>query len=233
MRRYTWTLVTLGVILSLTLAACGRRASSSPNPASPTAAAVKGEKGGGEGGGGEAARGPTLTNPGGLPPAPQSGGQNTSQIGEERMVKVHDTAGRFGILFVDNWKQEAGSTSGGLLSSQGDWIAKAEIVPVKGQTPLQAARAVDSSQANGATGYQQLGIREGNVHGLPAASIIYQYEAGTSAVTGKPLKFVASQVFVGGGPTGSLGHVTFSAPYAYYGDISEIYDKILVGFTWK
>lgn len=203
------------LVLVVALAACGTSA--------PAA----------EGGGGEAVRGPSLTNPGGLPAAPEGGDSSNSQLGEERMVKAEDPAGLFSILFVDKWTQESGSTPGSLRSSQSDWYAEAEVISAQGQTPMQAAQALDASQANGAAGYQKLVIQDGNVNGLPAASLIYQYEAGTNPVTGNALKFIASQIFISGGPADKLGHVTFAAPYAYYGDLSEIFDNILAGFAWK
>ncbi|HBO33490.1 MAG TPA: hypothetical protein DD636_01910 [Anaerolineaceae bacterium] len=186
-----------------------------------------------ESNGGEAARGPSLTNPGGLPAAPTSGDNENSQSGEERMVKAEDPAGLFSILFVDKWTQESGSTPGSLRSSQSDGYAEAEVISAQGKTPMQAAQALDASRANSADGYQKLVIQDGTVNGLVAASLIYQYEAGTNPVTGKALKFIASQIFISDGPADKLGHVTFAAPYAYYGDLSEIFDKILAGFSWK
>ena len=107
------------------------------------------------------------------------------------------------------------------------------MIAVSGQTPTQAAQALDVSHANGIAGYQKLAIQVGNVHGLPAASLIYQFDNGTNSVTGKPLKYIASQVYIGGGPAGKLGHVTFTAPYLYYGDQSGVFDNILAGFAWK
>lgn len=215
------------------------------NPATPTAASGTGAKApatanpalpAAEGGGGsETASGPSLTNPGGLPAAPSSGesGSNNSQSGEERMVKTEDPAGLFTILFVDTWTQAPGSTPGTLRSSQQQWYAEAGVVTAQGMTPMQAAQALNASQANTAAGYQKLVLQNGNVHGLPAASLIYQYETGTNPVTGKALKYIASQVFIGSGPAGKLGHVTFAAPYAYYGDLSGIFDTVLAGFSWK
>ena len=215
------------IILALTITACGGKAPAGANPALPAA------EGGGSGGDGEAARGPSLTNPGGLPAAPSSGDSANSQSGEERMVKADDPAGLFSILFVDTWTQASGSTPGSLRSSQNNGYVEAEVISAQGLTPMQAAQALDASHANGAAGDQKLVIQDGNVHGLPAASLIYQYEAGTNPVTGNALKFIASQIFIGGGPADKLGHVTFAAPYAYYGDLSGIFDNILAGFAWK
>ena len=150
------------------------------------------------------------------------------------MVKVADPAGLFNILFVDMWKQGSGSTPGSLRSAQQkDLYAEVEAIASASQTPTQAAQALDASHDNGVAGYRKLAIQVGNVHGLPAASLIYQYEMGTNPVTGKPLKYIASQVFIGGGPAGKLGHVTFTAPYLYYGDQSGVFDNILAGFAWK
>lgn len=224
MKSKTYPLLMALIVLALVLTACGGKAPAGANPALPAAEG---------GGGGEAARGPSLTNPGGLPAAPASGDSANSQSGEERMVKTEDPAGLFSILFVDKWTQESGSTPGSLRSSQSDWYAEAEVISAQGQTPMQASQALDASQANGAAGYQKLVIQDGNVNGLPAASLIYQYEAGTNPVTGNALKFIASQIFISGGPADKLGHVTFAAPYAYYGDLSEIFDNILAGFAWK
>jgi len=224
MKFKTYPLLMALIVLALVLIACGGKVPAGTNPALP---AAEGD------GGGEAARGPTLTNPGGLPAAPDNGGANNSQSGEERMVKMEDPAGLFSILFVDNWTRESGSTPGSLRSSQSDWYAEAEVISAQGQTPMQAAQALDVSQANGAAGYQKLVIQNGNVNGLPAASLIYKYDMGTNPVTGKALKYVASQVFIGGGPADKLGHVTFTAPYVYYGDLSGIFDNILAGFAWK
>ncbi len=212
------------IILALTITACGSNAPTVNNPALP---------GGEGGGGGEGSSGPTLTNPGGLPPAPETGGDSQSQMGEERLIKVEDSANQFSILFVDTWTQETGSIPNSLRSRQEDWVAEAEAISANSQTPEQAAQALDESQANNAPGYQKIALQTGDIHGLPAASLIYQYESGTNPVTGKALRFIASQVFIGGGPAGKLGHVTFSAPYAYYGEVSEIFGKILAGFTWK
>ncbi len=244
MKRKFLLLLILMLIMGAMLVACGqptpKQVSSAPTlaPANPLPKMQKasGEKAGGEGGGGgaEAPRGPTLINPGGLPPAPQaSNSMMLAHLGQERMVKVKDTKGQFSILFVDSWKQGSGSTPGSLRSSQKDWYAEAEAINAKGKTPLQAAQALNASHANGIAGYKELALQQGNIHALPAVSLIYQYEARTNPVTGKPLRFVASQVFIGGGPANKLGHVTFIAPYAYYGDLSEIFDKVLAGFSWK
>jgi hypothetical protein len=224
MKSKTTPLLMALIVLALVLTACSGKSPAGANPALPDA----------EGGGsGEAARGPSLTNPGGLPAAPASGDSANSQSGEERMVKTEDPAGLFSILFVDKWTQESGSTPGSLRSSQSDGYAEVEVISAQGQTPMQAAQALDASQANGAAGYQKLVIQDGTVNGLVAASLIYQYEAGTNTVTGNALKFIASQIFIGGGPADKLGHVTFAAPYAYYGDLSGIFDNILAGFAWK
>jgi len=224
MKSKTTPLLTALIMLALMLSACGGKAPADANSALPA---------GEGGGGGEAASGPSLTNPGNLPAAPSSEDNANSQSGEERMVKTEDSLGLFSILFVDTWTQESGSTPGSLRSSQSDWYAEAEVISAQGQTPMQAAQALDASQANGAAGYQKMVIQDGNINGSPAASLIYQYEAGTNPVTSKALKFIVSQIFIGGGPADKLGHVTFSAPYAYYGDKSEIFDKILAGFAWK
>ena len=224
MKSKTYHLLMTLIVLALVLTACGGKAPAGANPALPAAEG---------GGGGEAVRGPSLTNPSGLPAAPETGDSSNSQSGEERMVKAEDPAGLFSILFVDKWTQESGSTPGSLRSSQSDWYADAEVISAQGQTPMQAAQALDASQANGAAGYQKLVIQDGNVNGLPAASLIYQYEAGTNPVTGNALKFIASQIFISGSLADKLGHVTFAAPYAYYGDLSEIFDNILAGFAWK
>ena len=209
--------------------------------AQPTLPVSGGENGapaaGGENGapaaGGEAGGGLSLTNPGNLPAAPSTGANDNSQSGQEPMVKINDPAGLFSILFVNTWAQTTGSTPGSLRSSLTDQYAEAEVISAPGQTPVQAAQALDASHANGAAGYQKLLIQNGNVHGLPAVSLIYQYESGTNPVTGKALKFIASQIFIGGGPADKLAHITFSAPYVYYGDASGIFDSVLAGFTWK
>lgn len=228
MKRNLWPWLALAILFGLSVTACAR------NRTTGSAPAVASKEAGGERGGGtEGVRGPTLTNPGGLPAAPETGNANLSQLGEERMVKVDDPKGRFSVLFVDDWTQEPGSTPDSLRSRQSDWYAEVEVVSEQNQTPLKAAQAVDTSLARATAGYQRLALTQGDVHGLPGASVIYQYDSGTSPVTGKPQRFVASQVFVGGGPANSLGHVTVSAPYAFYGDISEIFDKILAGFAWK
>ena len=206
-------------------------------PANPVAKVEKpggGEGGGGEGGkGAEAPRGPTLTNPGGLPPAPAINDPALAQLGEERMVRVAGPKGQFSILFVDGWQQSPGKAPNSIRSTQKKWYAEANVVSANGHTPEQAARALDASRANSASGYHRLALQKGSVHGLPAASLIYEYGAGTNPVTGKPLRFIASEVFIGGGPAGKLGHVTFVAPYAFYGDLTEVFDKILAGFTWQ
>lgn len=219
-------------LVSLALAACGGAPASNGNPALPAAPAAEGGGGGEGGGGAEGSRGPTLTNPGGLPAAPEDGNAN-SQLGEERMLKIEDPSGQFSILLVDGWTQEPGSAQGSLRSAQGDWVAEVGTVSAGGKTPEVTVQALDTSQANGASGYQKIALQTGDVNGLPAASLIYQYDSGTNPVTGKALRFIASEVFIGGGPKDTLGHITFSAPYAYYGDVSEIFDKILAGFTWK
>ena len=186
-----------------------------------------------EGVGTEGARGPTLTNPGGLPPAPETGNSSLSQLGEERMIKINDPSGQFSILFVDNWKREQDRTRGNIRSSKSKWYAEAEMIKANNRTPKNAAEARDIFLSGSTLGYKKNTIRTGNVHGLPAASIIYQYQKDRNPVTGKPLRFMASEIFIGGGMGNMLGHVTFSAPYAYYGDLSEIFDRILAGFSWK
>lgn len=230
--------VSLLLTLMLLLVACSRTQSkTNTNPALPAGPAVGGESGGGEGGGGEGGgaegpSGPTLTNPGGLPPAPQTNNPALAQLGEERMIKVQDTTGQYSILFVDSWTQGVGSEAGSLRSSQDEWYAEVTVVPANSESPKQAAQDLDASQANGVAGYKKLALQTGDVHGLPAASLIYEYESGNNPVTGKPLRFIASQVFIGGGPPGVFARVTFSAPYTFYGDLSEVFDKILAGFVW-
>ncbi|HUV91613.1 MAG TPA: hypothetical protein VMV80_00870 [Anaerolineales bacterium] len=229
MKYETWKFIILALFLvSFALTACGGAPASNSGPALPAA-----EGGGGEGGGVEGPSGPTLTNPGGMPVAPETDNSSQSQMGEERMIKVVDPARKFSILFVDTWKQETATSSGALRSVLDDWSAEVELIPLQHKTPLQAAQGVDSSQANGVQGYEKLAIQEGDVHGLPAASVIYIYETGTNPVTGKPLRFAVSQVFVGGGPPDQLAHLTFSAPFTFYGEVAEIFDKIVAGFNWQ
>lgn len=149
------------------------------------------------------------------------------------MIKVEDPTGQFGVLFVDTWKQTRDETTGALRSESDDWSADADLVPAQGRTPAEAVQNVDASHGDGVQGYERLAIQEGDVHGLPAASVVYVYESGSNPVTGKPLRFIASEVFISGGPSDQLGHLVFRAPYAFYGDASEIFDNILAGFTWR
>jgi len=217
-------------LLVFGLSNCAKSAAPIGGAAAPAAAEPKQ---GGEGGGVEGVSGPTLTNPGNLPQAPESDQGGESQIGEERMVKVVDPTGQFSILFVETWSQETDSSTGALRSASTDWTAAVETVSAQGQTPLQAAQSVDASQAGGAPGYELLAIKESDVHGLPAVSVIYAYDTGKNPVTEKASRSIASEIFVGGGPADQLGHLTFSAPSAHYGDVSEIFDKILAGFDWQ
>lgn len=231
MKHKVLVILVFALFASLALAACGGTSApaSTNNPALP----ASGEGGGGEGGGGgEAPRGQTLTYPGGLPAAPEEGNAN-SQFGEERMLKAEDPTGQFAILLVDGWEQGAGKGQDSLRSAQGDWVAEIGTIPSGGKTPEEIALALDASQANDSVGYQKIALQTGDVNGLPAASLIYQYDSGSNPVTGKALRFIASEVFIGGGPADAFGHLTFSAPYAFYGDVSEIFDKILAGFAWK
>lgn len=208
-------------------------APSAPQPAPATGGEGGAAPAGGEGGAtaGESSSGPTLINPGGLPAS--QGNSTNSQQGEERMVQVSDPNGAFNILFVDGWAKGPGSTPTSVRFTQNGSYAEAESVPSNGQTPEQMARALDASQANGAPGYLKLALQTSNIHGLPAVSLIYQYDSGSNPVTGKPLRFIASQVFIGGGPADKLGHVTFAASYDSYGDATSVFDKTLAGFTWK
>jgi hypothetical protein len=217
------------LLLAIGISGCAKAAAPAAGAAAPAGAeAAMGD----EGGGGNESSGPTLTNPGNLPPVPETGQGSESQSGEERMVKAIDPAGQFSILFVETWSQETDSSTGAVRSASTDWIAAVETVSAQGQTPLQAAQSVDASQAGGAPGYELLAIKEGDVHGLPAASVIYAYDTGQNPVTQKALRSITSEVFVGGGPADQLGHITFSAPYAPYGDVSGIFDNILAGFNW-
>ena len=168
-----------------------------------------------------------------MPAAPEESSSANSQFGEEKMVKVEDPSGKFTILFVDTWLQESGNTPNSLRSKQDEWVAEVEIVSANDQTPEQAVQALNASQANNTSGYKKLALQSGSVHGLPAFSLIYEYGSGVNPVTEKPLRYIGSQVFVGGGPAGLLGHLTFSAPASFYGDVSEIFDKILSGYDWK
>jgi len=243
-----WIAILLIMSFGLAAAACSSQPlSSSGNPAAPAAPAQASAPEskpatGGEGGeGGNASEGPrtnSLTYPDNLPAAPVSESENggngaDSQIGEELMVKYEDPQGNYSVLFVDSWTQEPGDQPDSIRSVSGDWIVQVAVIPSDGKTAQQMAEALDTSLSGSITGYEKIALQSGEVNSTPAASLTYQYESGTNPVTGKGLPFIATQVLVEDQTGDKLAQLTFSAPSSVYGDVSEIFDKILAGYVWK
>ncbi len=243
-----WITFMMIISLGLAAAACSSQPpASGGNPAAPAAPAqpsapeskpATGGEGGEGGGANEGPRTNSLTYPANLPAAPSSESENNgngadSQIGEELMVKYEDPQGNYSVLFVDSWVQEPGDQPDSIRSIYGDWTTEVAVIPSDGKTAQQMAEALDASLSGSITGYLKIAIQSGDVNGMPAASLTYQYESGTNPVTGKGLSFIATQVLIENQTGDKIARLTFSTPASVYGDVSEIFDKILAGYVWK
>lgn len=240
-----WSALLLIVSINLAVAACSSQplasGGSAAGPDAPAQPAVpESKKAAGEEGGGaqEGPRANSLTYPANLPAAPASENENNgnganSQIGEELMVKYEDPLGNYTILFVDTWTQEPGPLPDSVRSVNDDWVTEVAVLPADGKTAQQMAEALDASSLGSTAGYQKFALQIADINGVPAASLTYQYESGTNPVTGKGLPFIATQVFIENQAGDKIAQLVFSAPLSVYGDVSEIFDKILAGFVWK
>ena len=207
-------------------------APNNPPAAQPTVpAAGEGVKPGGEGAGSPEGGPsiPSVTDPGGLPPSAQAGNMNT---GEEKMVVYRDAPNRYQILFVNGWTTGAGNLAGSIKSTFQDRSAQIEIVSSGGKSPTEYATADEAKLKASLAGYQTLVLKPGQIPSGPVVSLIYRYQAGQNPVTGKGLNYIAARVYALRQGSNDLAIITVTGPAPFYGDLTEIFDRIVTSFKW-
>lgn len=196
-----------------------------------------GAKTGGEGGatGAEgASSGPSVTNPGGLPASPPTNDPTINQMGQEQFVLYRDPQNRYQVSFVSTWQRQNGTTADSVLSRQGDRTIIVAPTSAGGKTATALAQADAAQFKASLAGYQQLALRPGTIPYGPVMTLIYRYMQGANAVTGKGNAYIAARVYVPRtGSTTDMAVVTVSAPAAFYGDLTQIFDPVVASFRWR
>ncbi len=211
-------------------------ASSNPAPAQlaePTAAL--GSEGAPNAEGGRPEGGPSVasvTDPGGLPPSPPTNDAVINNIGDERMVVQRDSQNRYQVLFVSGWTVNAGDVAGSVRSTNKDRFIQIQVVTSGGKSASDYAIADEAQLKASVSGYQTMVVKPGKIPYGAVTSLIYRYQAGQNAVTGKGLNFIAARVYVPRPNSTDLAIITTTAPAANYGDLSEIFDRIVNSFKW-
>jgi hypothetical protein len=224
----------LGLIALLALAACGSPAATASAPGAgvkPGTASAPGEgvKPSSEG----TASGPSvasITNPGGLPPSAAQ--TNNTNTGQETMVLYRDTQSRYQVLFVNGWTTSAGSVVGSIKSSFQDRSVQIAIVNSGGPSAMAFATADEANVKLAVSGYQRLALKTGQIPYGAVANLISSYQAGQNPVTGKSLSYIAARVYVPRQGTNDLAIITVTGPAPFYGDLTQIFDRIVNSFKW-
>ncbi len=244
-------LAALGLIVLLALTACGRPAVTAGAPSqgmkpgtAGASGAAESAKAGSEGAagaaegvkpGGENAAGgssvASITNPGGLPPSSQVDNTN-SQSGEEKMVVYRDTQSRYQVLFIDGWTMGAGDKPGSVKSALQDHSVQIVVVNSSGTSAMAFATTDEANVKTAVSGYQQLALKTRQIPYGAVVSLIYRYHAGQNPVTGKSLSYIAARVYVPRRGTNDLAIITVTGPASIYGDLTDIYDRIVNSFKW-
>ncbi|MCL4487249.1 MAG: hypothetical protein M1570_03865 [Chloroflexi bacterium] len=231
------------------LAACGSPAASksqsNPPPAQgnasyaqPTTPAVAAQSSGESGpssGGDRPEGGPSIasvTDPGGLPPSPPTSDPLINRLGEEKMVVFHDQNKRYQVLFVNGWQTSAVTTTTGVLSANKDRSAQIDVVSSGGKSAMDYATADEGNLKTAVPGYQTIVLKPGQIPYGAVVSLIYSYQAGQNPVTGKTLNYLAARVYVHRQNSNDLAIITVTGPAPFYGDLTEIFDRIVNSFKW-
>lgn len=196
-----------------------------------------GARTGGEGGatGAEgAAAGPSITNPGGLPASPPTNDPTINQMGQEQYVLYRDPQNRYQVSFVSTWQRQNGTTADSVVSRQGDRTVNVALPPTSSRTASALAQAEAAHLKASLSGYQQLALRPGTIPYGPVTSLIYRFTQGANPVTGKGNAYIAARVYIPrSGSTTDMAVVTVSAPAAFYGDLTQIFDPVVASFRWR
>ncbi len=214
--------------------------SSSPSTSQSTAPGVDSVKPGSEGApGAEGAGRPeggasvaSVTDPGGLPPSPATNDPLLAQIGEEKMVVYRDSQNRYQVLFVNGWVTGTGDVVGSVKSSNQDRSVQIVVVSGAGKSAMALAAADEAGLKTSTPGYQTIVIKPGQTLAGQVVSLIYRYQAGQNPVTGKPLEFIAARVYIPRAGSSDVAVITTTGPAAFYGDLSEIFDRVVSSFKW-
>ena len=75
-------------------------------------------------------------------------------------------------------------------------------------------------------------IKPGQIPYGAVVSLIYSYQAGQNPVTGKTFKFLAARVYVPRQNSNDHALISVTGPATFYGDLTEIFDKIVNSFKW-
>ncbi len=218
-------------------------AQNNPSSAQPTplpGASGEAVKPGGEGApGAEGAGRPeggasvaSVTDPGGLPPSPQTKDPTLTYLGQEQMVVYRNPSARYQVLFVNSWTTSAGNPPGSVTSAFRDRHAQIDAVSSGGKNALAFATADEASVKAATPGYQRLALKPEQLPPGSVASLIYRYQTGQNPVTGKALDFIAARVYVPRPGSNDLAIITVTAPANFYGDLTQIFDTIVASFKW-
>lgn len=213
----------------------------SPGPTQP--AGGEAAKTGGEGktttegaaaGSEGASTNPSVTDPGGLPPSPPTNDPTIIQMGEERYIPYRDPKGNYQVSFVSTWQVSPGPAPESVVARQGDRTIHVEITATGGNDALARARADAARLASASPGYQQLALRPAQIPYGSVVSLIYRFEQGTNAVTGKGKPYISGRVYVPrqNSPR-EYATVTVTAPAPFYGDFTQIFDHVVRSFRWR
>ncbi len=207
-----------------------------PPLAQPTAPASAPGEGAPNAEGGRPEGGPSVasvTDPGGLPPSPPTNDPVINNIGDERMVVQRDTQNRYQILFVSGWSVGAGDVTDSVKSTNKDRFIQIQVVNSGGKSASDYAIADEAQLKTTVAGYQTVIIKPGKIPYGAVTSLIYRYQAGQNAVTGKGFNFIAARIYVPRPGSTDLAIITTTAPAPFYGDLSEIFDRIVNSFKWS
>lgn len=174
----------------------------------------------------------SVTDPGGLPPSPPTNDPVINNLGEERMVVQRDSQNRYQLLFVNGWTVGAGDVAGSVRSTNKDRYVQIAIVNSGGKSASDYAAADEAQLKTTVAGYQTIVVKPGKIPYGAVTSLIYRYQAGQNPVTGKGFTFIAARVYVPRPGSNDLAIITTTAPAANYGDLSEIFDRVVNSFKW-
>jgi len=175
----------------------------------------------------------SVTDPGGLPPSPPTNDPVINNIGDERMIVQRDPQNRYQVLFVSGWTVGAGDVTESVKSTSKDRYIQIQVVNSGGKSATDYASADEAQLKTTVAGYQTVIIKPGKIPYGAVTSLIYRYQAGQNAVTGKGFNFIAARVYVPRSGSTDLAIITTTAPAQFYGDLSEIFDRIVNSFKWN
>ncbi len=174
----------------------------------------------------------SVTDPGGLPPSPPTNDPLIAQLGEEKMVVYREFQNRYQVLFVNGWTSGPGDAAGSVKSTSQDRSAQIVIVNSGGKSATEYATADEVQLKSSLASYQTIVLKPGQIPYGPVTSLIYRYQAGQNPVTGKGLNYIGARVYIPRQGSSDLAIITVTGPAQFYGDLTEVFDRIVNSFKW-